>query len=178
MDNLQEIMNDNDTLAGKCRQMGDLLGIAEPVAENVLLAALYDESYAHNLLVSRRDPEMLNLLLANPPTVSVPHPPSEKNKSSVELIGRMSEAVWKWAKTGFSTVDEQQMHKRLQACMACPNLSGKPDSLLYKALSGSQEDSVCRLCGCIISKKTRLTSENCPDPHPLLQGVSRWEEAF
>ncbi|QKS48717.1 hypothetical protein HUB94_20075 (plasmid) [Paenibacillus cellulosilyticus] len=70
------------------------------------------------------------------------------------------------------------LDKRLQSCMTCPNLAGKPESLLYKALSGNNEDPICRICGCVVSKKTRLTSENCPDPHPQMPGVSRWEEAF
>lgn len=164
------------TVTEKCDELGELLGLARPVSEEVLYAALYDESYAHNLLACRKYPAMLEHLLANPPKV-----PDENRyhmldqHSQLQLVQKMSEALVNWGKMGFARVDDAIFEKRVQACMSCPNLQDPPENLLYKlaALTASNK-KICSVCGCLISRKTRLPSESCPSPDPVNPQISRW----
>lgn len=173
---IRQIAEMNGTIAEKCDELGELLGLAHPVSEEVLYSAIYEESYAHNLLICRNYPAMLEHLLANPPLV-----PEEKRleqldqHSQMELVQKMGEAVVKWGKTGFSRVDEEIFEKRMHACMNCPNLQDPPENLVYKlaALTASNK-KICSLCGCLISRKTRLPSESCPAPDPLQPTLTRW----
>jgi hypothetical protein len=158
------------------QQMGELLGLDEPVPEAVFYAALQDGDYAHNLLMSRREPTFLRYLLNNPPPAELPAPRAAE-KSEGELLRKASEAVWRWARTGFSTVDEPTFQRRHGACLQCPHLADKPDKFLYKIVSSkSSGEKVCDLCGCLVARKARLTSESCPDQHPTQTGLTRWGE--
>ena len=44
----------------KCLEFAEILGLSEPVSPEVLQAATEDETYAHNLLVCRKEPAFLN----------------------------------------------------------------------------------------------------------------------
>lgn len=57
---IEELREHQGTVADKCREMGELLGLSEPVSELVLQAALHDSSYAHNLLATRRNAAFCN----------------------------------------------------------------------------------------------------------------------
>lgn len=173
---IEELREHQGTVADKCREMGELLGLSEPVSEQVLQAALHDSSYAHNLLATRRNAAFLQYLLANPP--AVPKQQEVEAKTSLQLVKKASEAMWKWAKTGFSTVDEAVLQKRYNTCMQCPNLQDQTEQIVYKVFSGSKqaEEKICSLCGCVVANKVRLPTEACPDRHPHLPGVNRWEE--
>ncbi len=176
MDTIQEIRERYGTLDDKCRELADVLGLAEPVTHAVLHAALYDSTYAHNLLASRRSPAFLHDLLSNPPKVAHLEQQVDE-KASVELVKKATEALWKWAKTGFSTVEKAVLEKRYNTCMSCPHLKDQPNRILYKVVSANkEEEKVCSLCGCVVANKVRLPSEACPDRHPVLAGMNRWEE--
>lgn len=167
----------------KCLEFAQVLGLSEPVSPRVLQAATEDETYANNLLVSRQQPTFLNYLLANPPQIKLSEPVPEE-KSNLELVGKAGQALLRWAKTGFSVVDDGVLERRENACLACPNLLA-PEKLVQKLIpSGkvSQKvgqrtgDKVCQLCGCNVGKKIRLTTESYPDKHPSAAGMTRWGE--
>ncbi|WP_127529433.1 hypothetical protein [Paenibacillus kobensis] len=180
------------TIEEQCRQFGSILGLNRPVSEQVLRAAVHDPNYAHNLLAARRSEMFLNHLLNNPPRVDMGNTAASPGSANVpaahsntELAVKAGQALWKWAKAGFSTVDDEVYRRRITACMACPHSQSKPDKLLYKAMSAASSASansagiaekICGKCGCVLSKKTRLPTESCPDNHPVLAGLTRWGE--
>ena len=158
---------------------GEILGLDGPVAQPVLLAALVDEAYARNLLVSRHDPALRDYLLEHPPKVAVRSSPSNR-----ALLEKAASSLVSWARTGFSTVDPDLLKRREDACLACPNLA-TPSRLLQKTMaqdgaSGNvgkrTGDKVCDLCGCNVGRKIRLTSESCPGEDPGNPGQTRWGE--
>lgn len=159
------------------KEMGDKLGLNEPVSEAVLKAALADATYANHLLVCRSAPQFLEHLLANPPDVDARA--KVEGLSTATLIANAGESLARWAKTGFSTVSEETYRSRIELCGACPNLTAAPEHqrALY-AMAGADTDarSVCGKCGCVAAVKARRPSDTCPDPHPLHPGFNRWNE--
>lgn len=167
----------------KCLEFAQILGLNQSVSPEVLQAAIENDDYAHNLLVCRKDPTFLNYLLANPPKPSSPAS-TQIEKSNLELAEKASQALLRWAKTGFSVVDDETLERRENACLTCPNLSD-PQKLVQKLIPSKQVtqkvgqrtgNKVCNLCGCNVSKKIRIPSESCPDKHPTAVGMTRWEE--
>lgn len=159
-----------DALMQQRMQLASTLGLDQPVPLTVLEAALNDDTYAHNLLASRRTPAMMQILLANPPRLRV----TEPRWSNTELVGRAAAAMARWARTGFSVVDEATLTRRRDACLACPNLTQAPDQQIYRLLPGQ----ICKLCGCRVQEKTKLPSEACPERDPQRSDFSRWGEPF
>lgn len=105
--------------------------------------------------------------------------PLTQEKSDLELLQKVSGAIWNWAKTGFSTVDEATFEKRYQTCLQCPNLTNAPKKFIYKAIAlNHTPDKICSLCGCVVFRKAHMTSESCPDRHPTQPGWNRWEEPY
>lgn len=94
---------------------------------------------------------------------------------SARLVATGLTAFRKWALAGFSLVDASRREKRLAACKSCPSYANAPATALYKAISAG---SICAVCGCSVDKKVRLSTENCPSPHPGNPLVSRWDEAL
>ncbi len=173
-----ETLTGETTLQNKCIEFGAILGLDEPVSETVLLGALNDSAYAHNLLVSRKTPDFLDVLLENPPYQPQAEIISDE-KSTIELVAELSQAIWRWSKTGFSTVDEEVYDRRYAACQACPHFVDPPKKALYKLLKADGPDAkICDLCGCVAPRKAHLTSESCAAPHPSIPGVNRWGEAM
>lgn len=187
-------INKQATLEDQCREFGALLGLDGPVPAEVLNIALRNETYAYNLLVSRRSPDFLNHLIANPPRKRQYGAPQEviqevvteeKKFSNMQLVGKASSALLRWGKTGFATVEREVLERRENACLGCPNLSA-PTSTLQKLASQKKPaseigrrtgNSVCKACGCTVSRKMRLVSEACPEQHPDKPGFTRWDEA-
>lgn len=171
---VKEQLIDVKTVEEQCAILGKILGLEEPVATQVLRAAVADPTYAHNLLISRGNDKYLNRLLARPPAVD-----SELDFSSVELVRRAGASLFRWARTGFSQVSEERYQKRLRACGNCPSLKYPPKNkaALYR-LGGAdgEKKSVCGKCGCVVEEKARRTSDTCPDGHPEVAGLNRWEE--
>ena len=171
-------------LQDKCREFSEILGLNEPVSPEVLQAATEDETYAHNLLVCRKEPAFLNYLLANPPKLRSSPELLPQDKTNLELISKASQTLLKWAQTGFSVVDDETLERRENACLACPHLS-EPQKLVQKIIPSKEINQkigqrtgkkVCNLCGCNVSKKIRLPSESCPDKHPTQAAMTRWRE--
>jgi hypothetical protein len=163
------------SLAQQCAEMAAILGMDEPVREEVLRAAVADSTYAHNLLVCRGHREYLEHLLSNPPQVA---PRQEEAALGTATLARnAAESLVRWARTGFSTVEEAIYRQRLEACAQCPNLQAPPEkrSTLYRLAGASaNERAVCRKCGCVVTVKARRSSDTCPDPHPEHEGFNRW----
>lgn len=147
---------DERMIAQEREAFGEILGLTEPVSEAVLSAAVENDAYARNLLLCRRDPELLEHLLRNPPRRA----PRFHRR---ELALRAASALARWAKTGFTFVDQDVLSRRLAACHACPDLVvGKVPT--------------CAQCGCRVEWKARLSSESCPAVHDNTPGLTRWGE--
>ncbi len=165
-------------------KLGDVLGLDGPVPMPVLLRALEDPSFANDLITCRGAPAFLAALFDDRRTRAYAPAAEAAPTSTVALAGKAAQALARWAKSGFSTVDADVLARREAACLACPNL-GEPDSLLQKMVpTGAVSDrvgsrlgrKVCKLCGCTAGKKIRLPTEACPSPHPTRAGVTRWDE--
>lgn len=156
------------SLRDACERLGEILGLGEPVAEEVFAAAMQDQTYARNLLATREEPELLSHLLANPPAV-------REEPSALALTGRAAQALMRWARTGFTVLDEQSYQRRLAACAACPNqIEARRHPKLYRWVTDGERPKVCGLCGCAIAKKARMSSEQCPGEDPKRPGFNRW----
>jgi len=169
------------TLEQRLAAFGEILEVDRPVSKQVLFGALQDATYARNLLVSRRSPRHMEYLLSHPPAVGMPEQDAPM-PSDGALMRHAASGLMKWARTGFSIVEETTLQKREDACLACPHLA-TPTRFLQKMLPSRKEtaeigrrtgEKVCDLCGCSISRKIRLTSELCPGRDPANPGVSRW----
>ncbi len=169
---------EGETIEDKCHEFAAVLGLNKPVPAAVLEAALADENYARNLLASRRAPAFLQRLLDRPPAVHSSQPAQDYHEhSNGELILKASTALLEWGKTGFSVVDDATLERRRSACAVCPHLGEATKKLARKLALGKKGDQkICRLCGCNVSRKTRLPSESCPDKHPEREGMTRWSE--
>lgn len=180
---INEIIDNKDSFEEQCRKFGELLELGKPVTAEVLISAIHDENYARNLVANKRTPSVLLRLLRNPPNVNSDHKP-EHHFTNAELIKSGAIALIKWSKSGFTKVDEKTLEIRENACLACPNLAD-PEKLLQilaptKKITNRVGERtgkhVCDLCGCHVSKKMRLVSEECPDKHPSKEGYTRWNE--
>jgi hypothetical protein len=156
------------------------------VAETVMLGALNDPTYAHNLLVCRNAPQFLQHLLENPPATAKHNETGESSdaigageKRNLELLKKATIALWNWGRAGFSVVDEETYQRRYGACLACEHLTDPPQRLIYKlSRRKGAHQKVCGLCGCVVEKKARLSSETCPAPHARFAELNRWGEPF
>jgi hypothetical protein len=154
-----------------CRQLARILELDAPVSPEVLISAVQSDEYAHNLLICRRTPALLNTLLANPIR---PQPQAQdRDQSAFELMKQASHALARWGKVGFSIVDDEVLERRLRACLACPNLRTSRTATIYKLM---KTRASCALCGCDVEKKARMSSEYCPDEDPEAKGRNRWEQ--
>ncbi|MGW1997245.1 hypothetical protein [Embleya sp. NPDC001921] len=152
-------------------ELGRILGLDAPVSEDVLRAAVVDETYARNILTCRTDPELLDQVLAEPP------PAADRPLPAQVLLARGATALARWARTGFTVVSDEVYAARTRACGACPHLSaGRGGALQRLAATGLTDKSTCSLCGCVASRKARLPSEHCPAPDPHRPDHTRWGE--
>lgn len=171
--------NTTETIEQQRIEMAAILGLDEPVREEVLRAAVADSTYAHNLLVCRGNEEYLTHLLANPPRLAARDDAAEISAAS--LVSNAAESLMQWARTGFSTVTDSVYRQRLDVCEQCPHLQVPPAKrrALYRIAGVSaNERAVCGKCGCAVTVKARRTSDTCPDAHPTRQGFNRWDEAL
>jgi hypothetical protein len=157
------------SLPDLCHAYGQALGLDEPIPEPALRAIVADPTYARRLFACRNAPQMLALVLNYPPEA----PPSP---SIGTLAAHAAAALARWTRSGFATVDEAQVARRLAACRACPHLAGPGSALQILASTGTDEKRVCTLCGCGVERKARMATEKCPAPHPGNPALDRWGE--
>lgn len=167
---------DEENLEGKCLEFAETLGLDEPVSVAVLEAAISDESYAHNLMTSRRSPVMLQYLLANPPKPRATA--GQQRFSNTELVKKAATAILKWGKVGFTVVDQDTLERRRAACFSCSHLIDPPDQVVYRLTGADESQKICELCGCNVRKKIKLPTESCPDRHPDQASMNRWGEPW
>ena len=53
-----------------------------------------------------------------------------------------------WAKNGFKFEEEKEALRKLEICLACPELK--------------QPQRQCSVCGCMMDKKTKMVGASCP----------------
>jgi hypothetical protein len=103
----------------------------------------------------------------------------DRAKQRTELARNALAAFWEWMRDGFGIVPPLQLERRIKACQACPYYDKTPSERIYQLLSKPGSSSaVCRKCGCLLSKKLKLTSSKCPAENPLISGFSMWNEPF
>jgi len=159
-----------NSIADGCKKLGDILGLDQPVTPKVFIAAVKNEEYAHNLLVSRKTKPFLNHLLASPPEVQGFQ--SEAEHSTKELLSSACKAIIKWAKTGFTKTSEEEIQRRFNACSKCDHIiTEKSHSHIHNLLNTKAR---CGLCGCDIDKKIRLNNETCPGKDTKNPGYNFW----
>ncbi|SEW52791.1 hypothetical protein [Chitinophaga arvensicola] len=159
-------------------QLAEILGLEGPVSEEVLKAAVGNESYARNLLLSKENPQMLETLLNKPGRQGT------QEFSHATLIRKAATALLRWGKTGFAIVNADVLEQREDACLSCHHLRDPKGTLQQIVPSAQGKDKpgyrtgkkVCDLCGCNIANKIRLPSEFCPDVHPEDHQHTRWGE--
>lgn len=72
---------------------------------------------------------------------------SEHGTSLPKKIGMFFSTILKWARNGFKLEEAQVSERRLKICEACSELT---------------KDYQCRVCGCLMKKKTKLSGASCP----------------
>ncbi|CAN5901550.1 hypothetical protein BH11BAC7_BH11BAC7_31260 [soil metagenome] len=166
------------SFAEKCRTFGYVLGLENPVPENVLAAAIENPDYAKRLLMQRGSDHLYDLLN---------NPPEKRAKiSPASLISKAGKAIVLWGLSGFPTVSKQVLEKREDACIACPHL--KASTLVLQKITASSKISntaghrtgnkSCAICGCVIRNKIRLETETCPMEDAANPGMNLWGEAY
>ncbi len=177
-------IKDKKSIPEMCRRFSDFLGYDKPIPEYVLFRAIEEPNFASDLIVCRNSPYFLKVLINDKANIAYIQRSDNNSQTNVELLKRAAGAFMRWGKAGFSTVDEQVLKRREDACLACPNLVS-PLSNLQKLIPSKKVNEkigertgkkVCRLCGCNVGKKMRLTSESCPDKHPVKKEHNRWGE--
>ena len=157
------------------RHLGEMLGLGISIPENVLRAAIEDANYAHNLMVRKNSRKSLRAFIKAPLS---PNAPSVVIRDERETLRRFREAMVRWAKVYFTVVDAETKMRRTTACAKCEHISDAPATLLYRiaGLFRPNQEKICNLCGCLLSKKIMMPTESCPAPHLTERGLSRWGE--
>lgn len=180
--NLEAELARATTLEDRLAAFGRLLEIDRPVTKEVLFGALQNAEYARNLLIARPSPRHLDYLLANPPAVDQLE--AAASPATAALAKSAAAAMVRWARTGFSVVDDVTLQRREDACLACPHLAA-PERTAQRLVASKRSEGqvgrraggfVCDRCGCDVSRKIRLTSEACPDRDPDAPDRTRWGE--
>jgi hypothetical protein len=164
-----------------CAELGRFLGLPGPASKDIFASALEDDTYARNLIISRRSPAFLKMLLEHPPRrFSEPAPGgSVKGPSNLALLSKASRSLWAWARSGLETVSEETYRLRLASCDACPHFAAAPDRAVYRMTAkanGNDARTICSLCGCVTATKARMATESCPGDDPNKPGFTRWGE--
>lgn len=170
------------SLFEKCEELGKILQLEQPVEEQVLLAALENEVYASNLLISKGNLDFLNLLLAKPPAPKKKASNKATAHSQVDLIKKAGKSLYNWAQTGFQKVPWEILEKREAACLGCPNLIEPKHRLQKMTASADVRDEtgkrtgnkVCQVCGCVVKNKMKVATDTCPQEDPNRSGYNRW----
>ncbi len=152
------------------------------IPDTVLRRAMVDSTFAHRLLVSRRNARFLEVLFNDPRNdryvpVEPETAPAARERSNLGLLTKVTRSLAAWGAAGFSHVEGAAYERRMAACAACPHFTASPRKLVYRlARAAAQEKAVCSLCGCISRNKARMSTESCPGAHPTRPGLTRWGE--
>ncbi|MCW8878652.1 MAG: hypothetical protein OQK51_16495 [Kangiellaceae bacterium] len=151
-------------------------GISLEVSDEIMLEIAFDSRFAKYLENAQKNKELVGLLIKNKEKEIQAR--NQAPLSNSDVILKVSKAIARWTKSGMKTVEPHILEKRLNACQKCPHLSAAPDEkLIYKlAKAVLLDDKTCRVSGCMVIHKAKLTVENCPLPIPGEPSISRWGE--
>ena len=186
-------------------RLGELLGLDAPAPAEVVRRALADPGFETDLITSRGAPGFLRALFDHPktrayalpaagtvppaagtvpPAAAAPGPAEDPRVANGALVAKAAGAILRWGRAGFATVDEATLARREDACLACPFLTD-PQAAVQRVgtrrspgerVGSRTGGKVCGKCGCVVSRKMRMTTEACPDAHPDHAGLTRWGE--
>lgn len=130
-----------------------------------------DDEIRRKLLTVKEDPEFLGVFIEQ----MSKRLPEEGQQSIVKLGAKAATALSKWAAAGFSRAPKDVIDKRLTACRACPKLVNSISGQAWMFVPENQRE-FCSMCGCPISRKASIVSEECPLPLSSDSVISRWGE--
>lgn len=175
MNELMEDLKNAGSWGEMLEQFQVFLGSEKPVPPAVLRRALADDMFAHYLIVCRNHQPHLTSLFNDPRNRTYERPDDIEEKSSILLAAKAAKAFMKWGKAGFSQVDEETFEQRFSACESCEYLVQPPKKLIYKLVASKRSDQrVCSACGCVASRKARLSTESCPVAGRDNPSLNRW----
>jgi hypothetical protein len=172
--------------------LGEMINLEQPASESVTRRALVDQHYAFYLICTKDIPGLQKKLLQDPRNKAFEtndfcehekrrEPEEAKTKlDNIQLVHKAAKSFAEWGKAGFKVAQQSIIQKRLAACRKCEYFTDPPKSIIYqgiKVITG-KDDKICSECGCLVSKKVMLPSEQCPKQDPLQPCLSRWGEAW
>lgn len=163
--------SDPGNVLALCQSFAELLGIDEAIPEDVLRAIADDPAYARRLFACRGSSEMLKMMLAHPPSIE-----AEATASPGRMIVNAAAALARWSGAGFARVSPERVEHRLAACRACPHLALPRGALQRLAGTAASDGRICALCGCVVSRKVSMATEQCPARDPEDATLTRWGE--
>jgi hypothetical protein len=145
----------------------------EGLDEEHICFILTDPVIFHHFLICKNDQKMLQILIRGCFTklgknTKTPLPMKDAIKNGIL-------ALEKWAVSGFKTVDNNTYLLRLQTCSKCKHriVMQNNNNLIYKFMSiGLKSTHICDKCGCIIERKAKFATENCPVADK--KSISKW----
>ncbi len=176
-----------ETLGEARDKLGKVLELSDPAATTVTLRVLADPAFAEKLVSVRKFPAWRDQLLSDPKNAAfeLPDPPLSESEesarpvlSTVALIKKSSKALLRWGASGFKTADTEVVEKRKAACLNCDQLVESPNSVPYqitRTFAGTDR-RICAACGCVVSKKVLMATENCPLADIADPSLTRWGE--
>jgi len=158
--------------------LGRYLGLDGPVSSQTLARARSDDRFAGYLIRSRNHPDLLARLIdAQEDRGEVPEEVAPKSNRA--LLKQAGGATLRWAMSGFKKVDRATIDRRLAICGSCIHLEDAPDMAIYKVvLTAESKPRICQACGCFVSIKAAMATENCPIMDPERPGFSLWGESI
>lgn len=73
---------------------------------------------------------------------------SKEGTNFFDRIKMFFSTLKNWAKNGFKFEDDKESLRKLEICLACPELK--------------QPQRQCGVCGCMMEKKTKMMGASCP----------------
>lgn len=169
-DSIRDLVQAGSSPEARAR-FGAFLGISKPVSQKVMTRVLTEPAYALQLVEAAGLPDRLEPLLED---ISASLP-KKISATDTELLAHAAQAFSRWAKTGFAWVDDERYHARLATCHACEHFGAAPaERLIYRLVGRGR--AICARCGCVVTRKARLPTENCPEPDMVHPNLSRWGE--
>ena len=151
-----------------CSALSDI-DVPEPVLE----CAIHDPLYLHHLLLVKDSPSLLEKLIHEvmnaPTTVS-----TDIRQPNIKEIANATKSILSAAADPTLRTSDNDLKLRLDACYSCDNRVIAPNQGIYRVSKIMMGSNICRLCGCHIETKARLTREHCPAPDETNHGFNRW----
>lgn len=159
---------------------------------NIRLSEVFLKEVSLGLLSNYKEEvsAILIQMMDNPLIVKFP---SQNNKNNNEdytkdfsLFDKALRSIISWSKSGFSTVDEETLIRREEACLSCPYMKGQRSNMsevvssqnISNYLKDITSNMICGLDNTQIRIKARQLSGCCPDTRIIDPGLTRWGESY